>query len=154
VAKCAAIGEKVAADQVGPEAVDPGAVDLAGSDPMDEGRAEATPRTQPPWRLDHRACWTMMAEPMLRLKQVSLAQAILNNRRFDSKVLAESNCGCSQHRWRQEAILLPPFFFPANRNDCNAKPRGGVAGDFDCVAKTNNTLNRIEAEIDVNRNSC
>jgi hypothetical protein len=25
--------------------------------------------------------------------------------------LAESNCGCSQYRWRHEAILLPPFFF-------------------------------------------
>jgi hypothetical protein len=133
--------------------VDLDAVDLADEDPMDEGRAEATPRMQRPQLLDRRACLTMMAELMLQRNQARLAQAILSNRRFDSKVLAESNCGCSQHRWRREAILLPPFFL-VHRNNCNAKPRGGVARRLDCVAKADNTLDRIEAEIDVNRNIC
>jgi hypothetical protein len=133
--------------------VDLDAVDLADAHLTDEDRAEATPRMQRPHPLERRACSTMREPWMLRRKLVPPARAILSNRRFNSAFLAESNCGCSQHRWRQKAILLPPFF-SVNRNDCNAKPRGGVAGDFDCVAKTNNTLNRIEAEIDVNRNSC
>lgn len=37
-----------------------------------------------------------------------------------NRSLAESNCGCSQHRWRQGAILLPPFFVreAMGRNVC------------------------------------
>ena len=83
----------MAADPAGRAAVDLDAVDLADADPMDEGRAEATPRMQRPQFLDRRASLTMMAELMLQQKRVHPAQAILNNRRFDSKVLAESNCG-------------------------------------------------------------
>src|ERR1035438_2598333 len=30
---------------------------------------------------------------------------------LQSKFQAESKCGCSKDRWRQEAILLPPFFY-------------------------------------------
>ena len=43
--------------------------------------------------------------------------------------LAESNCGCSSHRWRREAILLPPFFFVAHSFPRTKKQ---TAGKYPC----------------------
>ena len=86
--RCAAIGEKAAADPAGPEAADQ---DAADADRMDKGRAVEAPRMlrprlRDPKARERRACWTMMAEPVLRPERVLPAQAILNNCGFDSKV--------------------------------------------------------------------
>jgi hypothetical protein len=43
-------------------------------------------------------------------KSRETGQAASTRRELHNELLAESNCGCSQHRWRREAILSPPFF--------------------------------------------
>ena len=93
MARGAATGESVVAglEAVDLEAVDRDAVDRADVDRMDWGRAEATRRMQrlhPPdlkaWV--PRACSTMTVALRVRQKRMPPAQAILSNRRFDSKV--------------------------------------------------------------------